>query len=141
MAAVMDAPQLGADPRFATGPARLAHREALDAAVSRWTAGLEANVAAERLQAAGVAAHASWTTPEIAADPHLRARRAIVTVQEPDGKERAAVGVPMRLSKGAEIGIDRGTPRLGEHEDYVYGELLGMSAAERQALQDAEVIY
>ena len=30
---------------------------------------------------------------------------------------------------------------LGEHEDYVYGELLGMSSAERRALEDAEVIY
>ena len=68
-------------------------------------------------------------------------RGSIVEVAEPDGKLRAAVGVPMRLSKGAEIGIDRGTPRLGEHEDYVYGELLGMSGAERQALEDAEVIY
>lgn len=141
MAQVMGAPELGADPRFATSPGRLASKAELDTVVSRWTAGLDANLAAERLQAAGVAAHASWTTPEIAADPHLRARRAIVTVQEPDGKERAAVGVPMRLSKGAEIGIDRGTPKLGEHEDYVYGELLGMSRAERQALQDEEVIY
>jgi len=141
MAGVMGVAELAADPRFATGPARLANKAELDAAVSRWTQSLEANLAAERLQAAGVAAHASWTTPEIAADPHLRARRAIVTVQEPDGKERAAVGVPMRLSKGGEIGIDRGTPKLGEHEDYVYGDLLGMSRAERQALQDEEVIY
>jgi crotonobetainyl-CoA:carnitine CoA-transferase CaiB-like acyl-CoA transferase len=47
----------------------------------------------------------------------------------------------MRLSKGAEIGIDRGTPKLGEHEDYVYGELLGMSTAERKGLEDEEVIY
>jgi crotonobetainyl-CoA:carnitine CoA-transferase CaiB-like acyl-CoA transferase len=47
----------------------------------------------------------------------------------------------MRLSKGPEIGIDRGTPRLGEHEDYVYGEILGLSRAERTALEEAEVIY
>jgi crotonobetainyl-CoA:carnitine CoA-transferase CaiB-like acyl-CoA transferase len=112
-----------------------------DAAISAWTRAREANAAAEELQAAGVAAHASWTTPEIAADPHLRERGAIVEVAEPDGTPRAAVGVPMRLSKGAEIGIDRGTPALGEHEDYVYGELLGMSRAERQALEAAEVIY
>jgi crotonobetainyl-CoA:carnitine CoA-transferase CaiB-like acyl-CoA transferase len=141
VAAAIDAPELAADPRFASGAARLANKAELEAIVSQWTAAHEANVAAERLQAAGVAAHASWTTPEIAADPHLRARRAIVTVQEPDGKERAAVGVPMRLSKGPDIGIDRGTPKLGEHEDYVYGDLLGMSRAERQALQDEEVIY
>ena len=93
------------------------------------------------MQAAGVAAHASWTTREIVADPHLRARRAIVDVQEPDGRERAAVGPPLRLSKGVEIGLDRGTPQLGEHEDYVYGELLGMTRAERRALENEQVIY
>lgn len=112
-----------------------------DESLSAWSRTLEANVAAEKLQAAGIAAHASWTTPEIAADPHLRERKAIVDVAEPDGKIRAAVGVPMRLSKGAEIGIERGTPKLGEHEDYVYGELLGMGRDERTALEEAEVIY
>ena len=47
----------------------------------------------------------------------------------------------MRLSKGEEIGIHRGTPKLGEHEDYVYGELLGLTDARRRELEDAEVIY
>jgi crotonobetainyl-CoA:carnitine CoA-transferase CaiB-like acyl-CoA transferase len=132
---------LDTDSRFATAQLRRTNGAALDAIVSRWTATQEANAAAETLQAAGIAAHASWTTPEIAADPHLRARRAIVDVAEPDGKQRAAVGVPMRMSKGAEIGIERGTPRLGEHEDYVYGDLLGMSREERSALEEAEVIF
>lgn len=141
MAGVMGEPGLAKDARFAAAAARLANRPALDAIVSRWSATLDANAAAERLQAAGVAAHASWTTPEIAADAHLRERHAIVEVEEPDGKKRAAVGVPMRLSKGPEIGIHRGTPRLGEDEDYVYGQLLGMSRAERQSLEEAEVIY
>jgi crotonobetainyl-CoA:carnitine CoA-transferase CaiB-like acyl-CoA transferase len=122
--------------RRVTGLAELS-----DEALSGWTATRDADAASAELQAAGIAAHASWTTPELAADPHLRERRAIVDVAEPDGKIRAAVGVPMRLSKGAEIGIDRGTPKLGEHEDHVYGELLGMSTAERRALEDAEVIY
>ncbi len=71
-----------------------------DAALAAWTGSRDANQAASALQAIGIAAHASWTTPEIAADPHLHARRAIVEVEEPDGKRRAAVGVPMRLSKG-----------------------------------------
>ncbi len=62
-------------------------------------------------------------------------------MHEPDGKQRAAVGVPVRLSKGEDIGISRGTPKLGEHEDYVYGELLEMSASERASLQEEQVIY
>ena len=127
--------------RYPGEVARHAARAEIDTAITAWSRGHDANVAAARLQAAGVAAHASWTTPEIAADPHLQARGAIVEVSEPDGTRRAAVGVPMRLSKGAEIGIDAGTPKLGEHEDHVYGELLGMSRAERTALEDAEVIY
>lgn len=129
------------DPRFATEAGRAAHREAIDAALSAWTAARDANEAAALLQGRGIAAHASWTTPEIAADEHLRQRGAIVDVAEPDGTRRSAVGVPMRLSKGAEIGLHSGTPKLGEHEDLVYGELLGMSRAERQALEVAEVIY
>ncbi|MGO4169676.1 CaiB/BaiF CoA transferase family protein [Novosphingobium sp. YAF33] len=138
---VMKRPDLASDPRFADGASRVRHRETLDALVSHWSAGVEANAAAEQLQHAGVAAHASWTTPEIAADAHLRQRGAIVSVAEPDGTLRAAVGVPLRLSKGEDIGILRGTPRLGEHEDYVYGEILGMGRAERLALEAAEVIH
>ena len=144
-------PALGEDRWIAIAARTDAERDALakltgaatlcDDAIAAWTSTREANTAAAELQAAGIAAHVSWTTPEIAADPHLRARNAIVTVQEPDGKARAAVGVPMRLSKGPEIGIHSGTPKLGEHEDYIYGELLGMDSAARKALEDAEVIY
>jgi crotonobetainyl-CoA:carnitine CoA-transferase CaiB-like acyl-CoA transferase len=141
MAKLMGPQELAGDARFAAAAERHAKRAELDPIIAGWTATLPTDEIAVRLQAAGIAAHASWTTPEIAADPHLHERRAIVDVQEPDGKVRAAVGVPMRLSKGAEIGIHRGTPKLGEHEDYVYGELLGMSRAERQALEAEEVIY
>lgn len=143
-------PALGEDRWISIAVRSDAEREALrtvigpdlsDTAISAWTAQRDANAAAVELQAAGVAAHASWTTPEIAADPHLRARGTITEVAEPDGKLRAAVAVPMRLSKGAEVGIHRGTPELGQDEDHVYGELLGLSRAERSALEEAEVIY
>lgn len=132
---------LCADPRFAGEEARRANADALDALVSDWSAQQDANDAAAALQQAGIGAHASWTTPEIAADPHLRARGAIVEVAEPDGKPRAAVGVPMRLSRGEDVGLTRGTPALGEHEDYVYGELLGLGREERRRLEDDQVIH
>lgn len=141
MAEVIGRPELAHDPRFAVETSRHANRRALDEIISAWTATRDANEIAELLQQAGISAHASWTTPEIAADAHLRERRAIVEVAEPDGKLRAAVGVPMRMSKGEGIGIHRGTPKLGEHEDYVYGELLGLTTYQRQSLEAAEVIY
>jgi crotonobetainyl-CoA:carnitine CoA-transferase CaiB-like acyl-CoA transferase len=133
--------QLATDRRFATEAARHENRVELDAIVAEWTAMRTAEEIETTLQAAGIAAHASWTAREITADLHLRARHAIIDVKEPDGRERAAVGVPVRLSKGDDIGISRGTPKLGEHEEYVYGELLGMSTVERQDLQEEQVIY
>ncbi len=129
------------DARYDREAARYEHRRELDALVSCWTSTLSADEVAKRLQAAGIAAHVSWDTRDLTADLHLRSRSALVTVQEPDGKQRAAASVPMRLSKGQDIGIQRGTPGLGEHEDYVYGELLGITRAERAALEDAEVIF
>ena len=129
------------DARFDEEAARHGARRELDGLVARWTQTCSADDAAARLQAAGIAAHASWNTASLASDTHLRSRGALVTVAEPDGTSRAAVAVPMRLSKGADIGIHSGTPRLGEHEDYVYGEILGMGRAERTALEDAEVIF
>jgi hypothetical protein len=46
----------------------------------------------------------------------------------------AAAGAPMRLSKCEQIGIHRGTPELGEPEDYLCGQLLGMSGGHRDPL-------
>jgi benzylsuccinate CoA-transferase BbsF subunit len=131
----------GADPRFATAAYRHAHRDELDALVAEWTSRQDASSAAETLQREGVPAHVSWTTRDIVDDAHLRARNAIVHVAEPDGKVRAAVGVPMRFSSSPEVGISRGTPKLGEDEDYVYGELLGIGRAERKRLTEAQVIF
>jgi crotonobetainyl-CoA:carnitine CoA-transferase CaiB-like acyl-CoA transferase len=141
LAGVMGLGELARDARFCTAACRLGNRNVLDGLICRWSASLPAGEAAALLQAAGVAAHPSWTAQEIVADEHLRVRRAIFEAAEPNGRRRAAVGVPVRMSKAGAPGVVRGTPCLGEHEDYVYGELLGMGRAEREALQDEEVIF
>jgi crotonobetainyl-CoA:carnitine CoA-transferase CaiB-like acyl-CoA transferase len=129
------------DPCFDTAAYRLAHGSELDALVASWTRQQDAATAAELLQRAGIPAHLSWTTRDIVEDEHLQARNAVVHVAEPDGRMRAAVGVPMRFSKTSDVGIARGTPRLGEDEDYVFGELLGIGRAERQRLVETQVIF
>ncbi len=128
------------DGRFRTEAARHANRAALDGEVEAWTLGQEAGAAAVALQAAGVAAHLSCTIQDIVDDPHLRERGMVVGVKDVDDNTRAALSVPVRFSKST-TGLDRGTPRLGEDEDYVFGDLLGIGAAERSALMDEHVIY
>jgi crotonobetainyl-CoA:carnitine CoA-transferase CaiB-like acyl-CoA transferase len=56
-----------------------------------------------------------------------------------DGK-RPVVGAPWRFSKTT-FEVERGAPRLGEHDNYVYGEILGYSAAEIAELVRDQVIY
>jgi crotonobetainyl-CoA:carnitine CoA-transferase CaiB-like acyl-CoA transferase len=129
-----------ADPRFATADARRRHQAELDALLSEWLADCDADATADRLQQAGVCTHVSWTMQDIADDPHLRARRAVIEVSDPAIPERPVVGAPARFSKTQDVGIRRLTPALGQDEDYVFGELLGLSSAQRADLEQREVI-
>ncbi|GGF51351.1 CoA transferase [Azorhizobium oxalatiphilum] len=138
--AAMGRRELGEDPRFRDAAARLRNAAALDAQIESWTGTQIAEEAVVRLQAAGIAASLSATTADLARDVHLRDRGTIVDVHDADGKTRAALSVPIRFSR-SEAGLARGTPMLGEDEDYVFGELLGMNAAARSELIESQVIY
>lgn len=130
----------GADARYASASGRLEHRAEVDRLVTQWLASWNAESAAERLQQAGVPAHVSWTMQDIATDPHLKARGAVTPVAAPGIPARLAVGAPARFSGADQIGIRRLTPALGQDEDYVFGELLGLDSAQRADLQAREVI-
>jgi len=126
--------------RFASAAGRLQHRTELDALITQWLATRDADGTAERLQRAGLCAHVSWSMHDIASDPHLRARGATIEVSAADIPPRLAVGAPARFSKIPKLGVQRLTPALGQDEDYVFGELLGLSAAQRADLELREVI-
>jgi len=130
----------GGDPRYATAASRLAHCDALDALLTDWLATCNAEDTAQRLQDAGVCAHVSWNMQDIAADDHLRLRGAVVEVEAEDIPARLAVGAPGRFSRAEGVGIRRLTPTLGQDEAYVFGELLGLSTAQRADLEAREVI-
>ncbi|CAN7702616.1 CaiB/BaiF CoA transferase family protein [Neorhizobium sp. LjRoot104] len=129
------------DPRFSSSEARHAGRRELDAAVGEWSVRQDAGAAAASLQRVGVPAHVSFNTHDLVTDEHLRQRGAIVDVDDSEGGKRAAVGYPGRFSVSSAPAIERGTPKLGEHEDYVYGELLRMTQREIADLADREVIF
>lgn len=128
------------DARFATVASRRLHRRELDALVAGWLRECDADDTACRLQQSGVSAHVSWSMQDIADDAHLRARGALTEVSAPDIAPRLAVGAPARFSRTDEVGIRRLTPALGQDEDYVFGELLGLDSATRADLVEREVI-
>jgi len=132
--------QGGADARFATAQGRLHHREELERLITQWLASCNADATAARLQQAGVCAHVSWNMQDIASDPHLRERGALTEVIAPDIPKRLAVGAPARFGRTDDVGIRRLTPALGQDEDYVFGELLGLDSSQRADLEAREVI-
>ena len=91
------------------------------------------------LVAAEVPVSRAYSIADIAADPHYAARQDIVVVDDPTiGPVRMQAVYP-RLS--ATPGrIERGAPKLGEHNREVYAGLLGLSDDEMAALQADGVI-
>lgn len=128
------------DPRFASAVARWTHRRELDEAIAAWTRTCTREEVTRLLQGAGVPAFPSYTAADIAADPHLEARGAIVSMSGPDGESRKVVGPPWRFSR-TPARLDRWTPALGEHNEYVFCDLLGLERAELEELAREKVIY
>ena len=82
---------------------------------------------------------AVFTVAEVATHPHLRARGFLAELEHPVLGRVPTLGAPFRMpaSPGGPV---RAAPLLGEHNDEVYGERLGLGAAERARLRAQGVI-
>ena len=136
---VMGRPELAAHPSYRDAVGRKAHERELDEIVGLWTASLTAYQAMESLQAAGVAAVPSFRADQLFHDPHVRARGGWVTLQHPVQGERHELRVPWRFAEGETT--YRPAPLMGQHEGYVFGELLGIEPVEMERLQAQRVVY
>ena len=133
-------PAWTAQPRFRTLFLRMRSHAELDAEIARWAATVDAEAAMALLQEAGVAAGVALNGADLAADPHLTERGFYAPVKLPDGSSTRVTGVPMRLS--ATPGSIRSVaPEVGEDNDYILGELLGLSRAERAELIAEGVVW
>jgi benzylsuccinate CoA-transferase BbsF subunit len=122
------------DPRFATAQGRLVHVDAVEAAVTNWTAQQEAEAVMTQLQQAGVPAG-------VVADPRslmendrqLRHRGYWQRLDHPELKEATYTSPPFRVD-GERVELSR-PPLIGEHTDEVLGGILGYDAARIAALR------
>jgi crotonobetainyl-CoA:carnitine CoA-transferase CaiB-like acyl-CoA transferase len=131
---------LRAHTRFAGRVARWENRELLRPYIEGWTRGRSAAAASKALQAAGVPSAPSATYADLLADPHLAERGLLGRVPHRLLAEGAlVVGLPWITSPGAAPPLVP-APRLGEHNGYVFGELLGMSEAEIRANEESGAI-
>jgi crotonobetainyl-CoA:carnitine CoA-transferase CaiB-like acyl-CoA transferase len=138
---IIGSPTWAYDAKFRTLYLRMRNHEELDANISRWTIGQSAEDTMERLQAAGIAAGIVSNGADICArNPQLKARGFWGAVTLPDGATTHVTGIPMKMS--ARPGsIRTPSPEIGSANDYVIGELLGYSAAERESLVAEKAIW
>jgi crotonobetainyl-CoA:carnitine CoA-transferase CaiB-like acyl-CoA transferase len=126
---VMGEPAWSQEARFHTVQGRLQHVDILDALLSTWTCQHPPEEVMQRLQAAGVAAGVVQNAADLLDhDPQLRHRNHYRLLKHPVTDETFYMGPAFSLS--ATPAAMRPAPCLGEHNAYVYGTLLGMSATE-----------
>jgi crotonobetainyl-CoA:carnitine CoA-transferase CaiB-like acyl-CoA transferase len=131
---VLGKPEWPRDPRFATNPQRVGHRELL---VGMITERLRAKTAAEwlaGLEAAGVPCGPINDLDQVFADPQVLHRRMQVRAPHPAAGEVTMVANPIKFS-ATPIAHDRAPPLLGEHTDQVLRDVLGIADAELSTLR------
>ena len=139
LAAAMGRAELAEDARYATHGARGTHQRELDDLIAAWSGTLDAAVLVERLNDNGVPTGNINRAPEMLEDAHFKARQSIITLAHREFGELAMQNVAPKLSETPGKVVSAG-PALGEHNDAVYGGLLGLDEAARKRLGEAGVI-
>ena len=136
----MGRPELIQDERFRGVQERLDNDEELDRIVGHWTKDKDAYVVMEKLQKTEIAAAPSLSSEGLFKDPHLRQRAVFRQVEHPVIGKDWVIAPPWKLS-ATPAAIDRHAPLLGEHNDFVFRQLLGFSRKEIEELEAEQVIY
>ncbi len=116
------------DPGFAASEKRVANRDRLDKLLGQWTATQDGYKLMRILQSSGIGAGAVLDSGELLHDSHMTERRYFELVPHPDAGSHLYPGPSWKLS-GTPAGTRLPAPRLGEHSEFVTGELLGLRAA------------
>lgn len=129
LAQAMQRPELADDPRYATHSARGEHQGALDELIAEWTRTQAAEPLRALLVEHGVPVGKIYRAPEMLDDPHFAARQSIVRVPHPQWGEIAMQNAAPKLSETPGRVVSAG-PELGQHNEEVYGELLGLDSGQ-----------
>jgi crotonobetainyl-CoA:carnitine CoA-transferase CaiB-like acyl-CoA transferase len=135
----MGRPELPEDSRYATVAQRMQNVEGVERLVSDWLSGLTAEQAGEALDRAGIPYSKVMGVDEVASSEQIRAREMLVDVEHPELGTVTLPGVPIKLS-AAPGSIRKPPPLVGEDNDYIFGDVLGMTPEQILDLRERRVI-
>jgi benzylsuccinate CoA-transferase BbsF subunit len=136
----MGKPELFEDARFKDFSVRRNNQEELDTIINQWTKDRDYYEVTKKLQEAGVASAPSFSSEGLFHDPHLRERGVFSQLDHPVMGKDWVVTPPWQLSE-TPARIHRHSPLLGEHNEEVFGQMLGLSQGEIKELEKEGVIY
>ena len=139
MAEAMGRPELATDQRYATHGARGINQIELDELISDWTKDFPVAELEELLHKHGIPNGKINRAPEMLEDPQFRARDAIIRVDHPEFGNIAMQNVAPKLSE-TQGAVRHPGPKLGEHNNYVWGDLVGNSEDDIADLRDRGII-
>lgn len=136
----MEQPELADDDRFGTHTGRGENQEALDALINDWTSQRSVGEVEAIMLEHGVPAGKIYRAPDMLDDPHYKAREAIVDVPTEKWPNLKMQNVFPKMSKTQGQIRWTGPEQLGEQNEEVYGDLLGLSREELADLQSRAII-
>ncbi len=139
LCAAMNAEELASDPDYATHQARGRNQRQLDDLIGAWSAQHCTRDVLALMEEHGVPAGLIYRAPDMLSDPQFAAREAIVAVKHPTYGELKMQNVAPKLSETPGK-IRSIAPDLGEHNDQVYLDLLGLSPDRYAELKRNNVI-
>jgi benzylsuccinate CoA-transferase BbsF subunit len=140
LVSAMGDPSWALEPAFATMPERVANQDALDAHLAAWTRERDRHETMHLLQAVGVRAAAVQDAEDVNEhDPQIAHRDVFFEMDHPVIGPARFEGVPFEATTFA-ADHWRSGPLLGEDNEHVYMDIVGLSAHEYGELVNQGVV-
>ncbi len=143
LVAILGSPAWASEERFSSRESRQRHHVDLDRRIEEWTLTNDSMEVMRLCQGVGVPAGAVLTVGEVLTNEHYCQRGSFEVVRHaapPEGPgDRLHIGPPWQLSKTPASTTRPARVGLGEDNDYVYRQLLGLSEEELSGLDAAGV--
>ncbi len=136
---VIDRPELITDSRFSDVVNRMNNREELDNIIEHWTGEMNSHEVMKILQQHGITSGAVQNTKQVWQNQHLKVRGAFELIERRHVGRRMSLGAPFKLPK-TPISVRRPGPTLGQDNEFVLHDLLGLSHQEIDHLTQLGII-
>jgi crotonobetainyl-CoA:carnitine CoA-transferase CaiB-like acyl-CoA transferase len=130
---------MATNPNFKTDMDRFNNASLIDPIIKEWAASRTANEIVDLMNESRVPCGIVNTIDQSLTDPQIKAREMIKFMDYPGLGEIPIPGIPIKLSSSPGS-IDTAAPKLGEHNNDVYCELLGFDKAQLSILKRDGVV-